>query len=282
MKLELDSKMLYYGLGGASEWREEGIINFLDDGMLLRATDPGDAGVYSMLIPADSMEVYEPEGMDELGFNFTKILPFIGKNDGEITLEVDANEGEVVKVILTVGSREYTVPAVETEYISGSPDRVPEVDHAFVAEMDWGFISSFIGDFHKFKSNGGGVYFSVQNGVFWLWANDDDNEIKDSLQLEDTGLIELDYSKAYLNDDVDIDPRESEELHNLMSKDILNDLNVNTDKVRFCFDHYAPIKIVSEHDSGLKQSWIITPRIPTQNNYRKIPESVITRRSVLD
>ena len=282
MKIQLESEMLYHGLGGAADWRDEGIMNFLDKGVLLRVTDPGDTGVYSMLIPADSMETYERRGMDELGFDFSNIIPFLSNSNDLVQMEVVAEDNSVVKVILTVGSREYTVPAVETQYINGSPDRVPELDYSFVADMEWDFVNSFIKDFHKIKDNGGGIYLSVQNGMMWLWAKDDDNEIKDFIHLEDMELSELDYSSAYINDDIDLNPRESEEIHNLMGKDVLRSLSISTDRVRFHMDNYSPIKVVSEHDTGLKQSWIITPRIPKQDSYRKIPENVITRRNVIE
>jgi len=274
--------MLYHGLGGAADWRDEGIMNFLDKGVLLRVTDPGDTGVYSMLIPADSMETYKTRGMSELGFDFSNIIPFLNNNSETIQLEVVEEDNSVTQVILSVGSREYTVPAVDTQYISGSPDRVPELDYSFVAEMNWDFMSSFIKDFHKIKDKGGGIYFSVQDGMLWLWAKDDDNEIKDFIHLEDIDLVDLDYDTAYINDDIDLNPREMQEIHNLMGKDVLKSLSISTDRVRFHMDNYSPIEVVSEHESGLKQSWIITPRIPTQDNYRKIPESIITRRNVLD
>lgn len=282
MIIKLDAEILVDGLGAAQEWRDEGKIDLLDKGLLLRVTDPGDAGVYSMLVPADSMETYDPRGIESIGIKYDALLSFLSKSDGTVALEYYQEDGGANVLELRVGTRQYTVGTIDEQYISGTPERVPQLDHAFAAGMEWDLIKSFFDDFYKMKDTGGGVYVTVRDGVMYLWGRYDDNKLYDEVHLEDIDLIRCDYDSGYVNDDIDADPSETRRIDNFLSLDIIRSLDVQTDDVDFYFDNYAPIKVVSEHESGLKQSWIVTPRIPATDEEKTIPESVLNNRSVLD
>jgi len=228
------------------------------------------------------METYETRGVESIGIKYDALLSFLSKSDGIVRLEYVQEDNGANVLKLYVDSREYTVGTIDTSYISGSPERVPQIDHAFVTTLDWNWVDSFFKDWKNMKGDGGGVYITVTDGMIYMWGREDDYKLYDHLHIDDTELHSLDYSKGFVNEKIDNDPSESERLDNFLSLDIILSLDISTDDVKLHFENYAPIKLVSEHDNGLKQSWIVTPRIPSSNEHKTIPESVITNRTVLD
>lgn len=277
MKMKIRADLLYDVLKAAEAYREEGVLNLTNRGILLRVHEHSNTAIYNAFVPGSAMEEWNPGEHPRLGMDFEHFLNFIPNKKQEITLTVDQDNPSGPKYKLKVQNREYTLPIIGPDTVNGNPEKVPDLDCHCKFKVEWNWISDFIGDLRKILSNkdSGHMYFSPRERGMYLWGYEDHSEVMDFMHWEDLDDVTLEWDEMEQDADGGLNPPEDHGADTIMSIPFIWNIVVPTDKVRVEMDNHYPMKFVSERDEGIKQSWIIPPRFPTEETEYSLPERLI-------
>lgn len=281
MRFEIKSKELKNVLDAANGYRDECILDLRSQGILLRIQDESNSALYSSFIPDDIMDDYDRGEHPRIGIYTEKMYNVLPSTDDVITVELtDRGKIEVV------ANRKYTLPPIDPDTVSGVPDKVPDLSLPVqvVSEPDWlmEFISESRSYIHDGKK-GGSFFLSANEGIVMLWSKKDDWELEDTLHWEDFNNYDIDWSKATQDSkgSMPINPQEERRIECLLSLDLTKHMKFYSDKVEFSWGNGMPLKAVSESEEGIKHSWIVPPRFPTDSEHNKIPDDVLKKRAVV-
>lgn len=223
------------------------------------------------------MEEWKPGEYSRVGMDFEKFLNFIPKSQDEMILEIDADHSSGPKFKLIVGNREYTLPIIGPDTVQGNPEQVPDLDCHCKFKVEWDWISDFIGDLRNILSNkeGGQMYFSPRERGIYLWGYEDHSEVLDFRHWEDIEDVTVEWDEMEQDADGGLNPPDDHGADTIMSIPFIHNIIVPTDKVRVEMDNHYPMKFVAEREEGIKQSWIIPPRFPTEETEYSLPERLI-------
>lgn len=284
MHLTIPSEELHKVLKATSVFRDEAIIQFKKQGMMLRVQDESGTGLYNTLIPESSMSSYERGEYSRLGIHVEDMLNFIPKIEDDITLELESSGTN--KFMMSVGSREFRAPAIDPEYVKGEPEMVPNLDMPIKVKMDPDSLLNFVSDTysHVFNETEDAHYFiEVREGAMHLWSKRDDYELYEWFHMEDFDdySIDWDATSPAKSENMPGNPSEEHKAVTIMSSALTKDIMLFSDIARLEIGHGMPLKMVSETENGVKHSWIVPPRFPTQGGTTEIPERVINERTVV-
>lgn len=272
----MTSEELHSFIHAGSVFRDQGLLNVRDDGVLLRLLDASGTVVYSSFIPSDAMEEFETGEYSRYGLRMNKIENFIPNNTDDVVVETSLDAASN-SFRINDGNRKYDVPMVNPDSVNGAAgaESVPDLEHCISITHNFGFIDSFIKDFKSLIDDvkSGALWISARDEGIYLWANKDNSEIKD--------LYEWDYfSDHSINWDVGNskesphNPPEDHVAECILNTGFIYSMAIDVDEVEIHLDNAYPMKTVAKWESGMMQSWIIPPLIPDVDKNFKVPERV--------
>jgi len=281
MRMKIDAKRLSKVISSLTNYRDEVLINVSENGMVTRVNEHSNTALQAAFIPSDAMKEWSVGEFPKLGIDIEQLESYI-PSSGDVTLEVVQSGGKLYKLELKTDDREYRFGLLDPETVSGVPDQTPELDNAVKITNSYSFIDDFINDYGKGMGDkkSGYMYLSSRDGFFYLWANSDDSEMIERIHLEDFDDYDVDWSNVKPHEKVGHDESKEHTTDCIMSMGYLSLTETHTDKVNIYVDNHYPMKITSNWECGIKQSWMIPPRIPSEGNRATIPKRVIKERSV--
>lgn len=281
MKLQMEAREMYDLFDSANAYRSEGLLNLSNKGILMRVHEYSNTALYAAHVPKTAMESWSPGEHPRIGLEFENVLNFLPKNDSIATLETVEGRGGNVKFQLSVEGKEYKVPVINPDAVNGVPDQVPSLEHILTLESDTSFIDDFIGDVRKIKDKGGSIKVSLRGDVIYLWHIHDDYELTQHYHLDELGDYEIDWGNATVTDKIPGGPPDEEIMDSTLSIPYLKEAKVPDGDVKIMFGDYYPAKIVVETEKGIKMSWMIPPRYPSDNEEPRLPDSIKRDETVL-
>lgn len=283
MKIEMESSELYSVIEEANAYREEGLLQLMENGILIRMHDWSNTALYAGMIPKDAMESYDRGEFNEIGVRMDFLKDFLPDNSDNVTLTL-----EDTKMLIKGGDRQYRMGLKEPDSVAGVPDQVPELDLGVTVENDPDWLLDFAQDSYSkiHNSKDEGFYISARDGALYLWANGDVNDVDEAIHWEDFDDYDTDWANCVQEDNagakkLGYTPEDDHIVHTMISTAFLRPIKKVEGTTRIEFDDWTPMKIVTEKDNGIKHSWMIPPRLPTQDTPAEIPDRIIRDRHTL-
>lgn len=282
MKIEINAGELSDMLDSATAYREEGLFNLEPDGILLRVHEYSNTALYATFIPDDAMEEYDRGEFNRLGVNLEWMDDFVPSKDSTITLEVKQDSSGLERLYIHTSNRTYSTSLIDPDQVSGVPEQIPDIEYPVTITMDPSDFMDFVSDAGKIRddADSGSFVLSAREGLFYLYSSYDDSEVTDKLHWEDFDDYELDFDAAHPSDGSPHNPNQDKIIETFMSLGLTNSMNHNTDEIRVQFGHMKPMKIVGRSENGIMHSYLVPPRIPTDDEKATLPERVIRTRTV--
>lgn len=286
MKIKIDARELYQVLDAAAGYRNEGLINLMQDKILLRMHEEANTALYACLVPESAMIEYSRGEYNRLGVDIEDLKSLIPNREGDtVTLERDG-----AKLLVQAGSREYRIGLIDPDNISGVPEQNPTLDLPITVRGSPEWLLNFTNDAYQniHGKDDDDIYFSCRDGLLYLWSHEktSGNEIADRFHWEDFDDYSIDWSKADKcgvadEEIVKYDPVDDHVVNTMMSSTFIRPIVEFDDaEARVEIGNWGPIKIVYETTEGVKHSWMIPPRIPEESQVSAIPQRIIKDRSV--
>lgn len=282
MKMKINASEFSNVLGSATAYRDEGLFNLENDGILLRVHEYSNTALYATFIPDDAMEEYERGEFNKLGVNLEWLDDFVPSSNETITLEVEQDKSGLERLFIHTSNRTYSTSLIDPGQVSGVPEQIPDIEYPVTVTMDPDDLMDFISDAGKIRgdSDAGSFILSARDGLFYLHSSYDDSEVTDRLHWEDFEDYELNFDDAQPSDGSPHNPVEDHIIETFMSINLTNSMEHNTDTVRVQFGHMKPMKIVARSDENILHSYLVPPRIPTDDEKSTLPERVIRNRTI--
>lgn len=204
MKITIDANQLQETVYGIQNLIREGLMQFTEEGLRLKAADPAQVALIDLEIPADSFEEYTPEleehpdyttnGDEEgifVGVNFENVNAIAKMFDDEITFELEDG-----KFILRDDDNKFDVPVLNL-----STDDIPNVDgldHKSHAEITIDQLAEAVKKLAVASESGDFVL--NEDGVLTVSADGGQISVESDFQLEDFEgeTVESKYALDYL------------------------------------------------------------------------------------
>lgn len=282
MKIEIEASELYKVLGATNVYRDEAILQFKEDGIMLRVQDESATAVYNTLIPDTAMETYQRGEFPKLGIHVDDMYDFTPNKEVQMTVELDTNTSN--KFVMQAGTREFRVPAIDPEHVEGQPEMVPNLSLPIKVELEPDPLLEFISDVYSRiynQTSDAHFYLQANEGVLSLWGKRDDYELYEWWHWEDFENYDINWDQASAQDNHPGNPAQDQQAVCILSSGLTKDMVFFTDTARMEFGHGKPFKMVSETDNGVKHSWIVPPRFPRDDQPDEIPERIIKKRAVV-
>lgn len=284
MHIKIPSEELYQVLDATSVYRDEAIMQFKKKGVMIRVQDKSGTALYNTLIPDTAMDSYERGENPRLGIHVEDMLGFVPNNDDLLIIDLESDG--INKFNMQAGSREFRVPAIDPNTVQGEPEMVPDIDMPIKIKMEPDKILSFISDTYDKIYNGNEeaeFYLQAQEGTFNIWSKRDDYELYEWFHWEDFEDYDINWNNTQpaQNDNLPGDPREDKQAVTIMACNLTKGMKFFADTVRLEMSHGMPLKMVSETEAGVKHSWIVPPRWPSDGDPTEIPQRVIKDRAVV-
>ena len=283
MKFAIEARELHNVFAAASAYNEEAVLKFKDNGILIELQDASRTGAFASMMPESAMETYDVQPGTHLGVRIGKMIDVLPKSDSTATVELDMQG--VHKTRTSIDGREYSTPLVDTDDVAQVPESVPSLDMCVKVWNEQSWLLDFVSEAsdYVFSGNPGAFWLSAQDGLLYLYSSRDDYEVSERLHWEDFDNYEIDWDEAYNENAKGMDieyPQERQRIEVALSTDLVSDITLYGDDVRIEFGHCMPLKAVSESENGVKFSWIIPPRYPSESDRGKVPDRVVVDRGV--
>jgi len=268
-------------LKAASDLRDESVLNLRSEGILIRVEDESQTSLYSSFIPSDVLSEYDTGEHPRIGIYNDEMANALPSGDQDVVIEFDDGKFSII-----AGPREYTLPPIDPDQVKGDPEKVPDLTLPVSAIFNNdSTIMNFVDEAHKYvyNQNGGGFFISANEGALYLWSKKDDYKLKEVIHWEDLEEYSIAWDDASKDSkgSVPIDPQEEKRIEALLSLELVRPIELVGDKIEISWGNGMPLKAVTESEKGIKHSWIIPPRFPTNTETKKIPDSVIAERAVV-
>lgn len=277
MRFKIEAEELSNVLQAASQYQDEAVLNLKEKGILMRVHDESQTAVYNSLIPASSLSEYEIGEHPRIGIYVQRMAEIIPSNSTDVLIEL-----EDYKINANFGGRDYKIPNIDPDQVSGTPEMVPSLDLPVNITFDPDLIIDSINEAasHVYGGGGGHYFMQAQEGVFIIWAKQDDFEFTEHFHWEDFNDYDIDWQAATKSDTMPGDPTEDRKMVNIFAVELTKNMKFFSDTARLEMGHAMPIKMVSESETGIKHSWIVPPRFPKEGQVSEVPQRVIKERSV--
>lgn len=278
MRFKIEAEEWSNVLEAASVYQDEAVLNLKEDGILMRVHDESNTAVYNTLIPKSVLSEYERGEYNRVGIYVEQLGNITPSTSDEVLVELDG-----YKIRTVVGTRDYKIPNIDPDQVSGTPEMVPQLELPVKIRLGPDKILSYIADAysHVFNNKRGHYFIQAQEGVLVLWCKRDDYELVEHFHWEDFEGYDIDWEAATVTDSMEGDPTEMKKITSIIAIQLTKGMRFFSDTARLEMGHGMPMKMVSESESGIKHSWIIPPRFPKEGEPSQVPENVIKDRTVL-
>lgn len=276
----MSGKKLNNILNAAANYREEGLVKINDQRILIKVMDPSESAQFACQIPKDAMYEFDTQGINEIAVDYKYLADFIPNSDEGVELEY-SQYNKINKISVRYGNSEVRVSTITKNDVPDIHVESPSIEAVKILnEPD--FLHEFI---NKCETIGTDYFMiSPRDGIFYLYAEKNDNEVIERIMWEDFNNYDINWDKATIPDESDInnpsDPSETHEIDVMLSCDLVKDMVYWTDSVMFYFDNHMPMKSVFEDDDGIKVSWMLAPRIPRDGEPLQLPDNVMNQRGL--
>lgn len=281
MRLVMSGKTLNNIFESAGQYREEGLLKINDDRILIKVMDSSESAQFACLIPEHAMYEFDDRGVQEIAVNYDTLTDFIPSSDIDVEMEY-GQFNKVNKLIVRYGGSEVRVPTITKGDVPDVQTSIPDFDMPVKVTADPDFMLDFIKKCDKIGTDH--FMMSPREGLFYLYGRKDDSEVIERIPWEDFVDYDIDWNKGNVPDPSNVnnptDPSETHEVDVMLSCDLAGAMSFWADMAVFHIDNHLPIKAVFEDDNGIKASWMLAPRLPTDGEVMKLPENVVEQRGL--
>jgi len=276
MKMELKGGVLLDAISGArSTGVEEGLLNFKDGYWYMRCGGASGVLMFGTRVGMESMNVYDKEGVDSLGIEFSPFENFITSRSDIIRFESDGDS-----IILDDGRDKAQIAGIVDDYVEGADVEPPNVEHEVTFESEVGFIGDFIS-----KSEGvvgsDWFFFTCREEGLYMYTERERGRIDRYYKWDDFDNVELDWEvnnkppgSAANKEEKYATPKTDHQTDVILSSEMMDSLNDIGDEAQIRVGNHCPIKIIWNPDDGITHSYIVAPRIGGDNSLWSTPEEV--------
>lgn len=270
MILTMEGEEIYDIFNSANKLSsDEAVAKFKDNHWLMKAKDGSNTVLFAVMVPRDAMKEYQKRGVDKLGLDFDDITNFTPKKAVETSLEYKDN-----RLYAEAGNEQAVLPTIALDSVKYPVEQVPNVDAPVVIKGDYGRIVDAANRIEDVTETDH-VFVSVRPNNLYIWGRKDARSMKKVIPLDDFENVNFDWSKAEAKTAGDYNPQEEKGTETIMSIELLKTVRQIGDSATMHLGNHNPMKFVFESDEGVKMSWIITPRIPSQDKTNRIPEEIV-------
>jgi hypothetical protein len=282
MKITIKGSILSTVLNSALGYQDECLLNLEREGIIVRVRHSSDAGFYASMIEEEAIEEYDRGQYNKLGIRMQNVLDFIPNDDTTVTISIV--EG---RLCVNRGDREIYMSTIDTDAIHGNPDSIPDINNPVVIHDGVEWVVDFAQDAYSyiFSNDDEAVIISARDGMLYLYAGDEMDELVEKKHWEDFDDYSIDWSSCSESgqcrpEDVNYSPEEDHVVNTIVSTKFLRPIMDVDGETAISMDNHMPFKAVTTTDYGVKHSWFVAPRIPSQGKALDIPDRVLEDRGL--
>lgn len=256
--------------------QDEGVLLLKEDKWLMKAVGDATVLMFATLVPEDAMIEYEKGDTDEVGIRLSDITDMIDDTSDPITLELENK-----KLIIEHGGYEASVPTIDPSVVSGVARQSPDADHCVSFDMDFSRFTSFLSKADNVADTGH-YFMSAREDGLYLYAEHDNSEVRKRYAWDSMDNVAIDFAAGQSPPQGGHDPAVDAAVDTILALDFTQRINEIASTARFHIDNHYPVKFVFETESGIKGSYILSPRMPGGDSMVTPPDRVTTteRQSV--
>lgn len=250
----------------------EGLIQLMDDRWMITSEGSASVILAAVLVPEESMEVYDRKGYEAIGVNMDKLLKFVKRTDSELvnlwmdkrTLNIEENDGNTHAEIATI----------DTDSISGRTDKALNIEHEVRLQSNFDFITDFIDKADDIVNSDSYIIGCRDDGLY-LYSEYDNGRIDDFYSWDEFDEVEIDWEVNNYRD-IGHQPAEDRAIDVILGSDFTKELYHPEDTAHISIGNHFPMRLLYETEGGIKISYFQTPRLPSsEDTTRIIPSKVI-------
>lgn len=265
--------------GAQSTARIEGVIKVKEDRWIMKCQSEGDVLMFAVMVPEEAMEDWDPEGPDEIGFQFGDLEKFLGSSDSMVKIETYTTDVGVHKIRAIKGNTVLEVPMTDLEFVAGKDVTVPNIDWVLEASGNLEFIKGFVSKSDTVV-NADAFMIGCRDEMICLYTEHDDTRTWDALEWDFFEDYTLDWSNGMYNEKESHNPPEDHATDVILSTSWAKGVHFLSDEGTLYLNNHAPAKMVFDMDSEIKASYFFSPRIPDNDSRYTIPDDVIEERGI--
>lgn len=276
MKMEIKGSVLLDAIKGArSTGADEGLLNFKDGYWYMRCGGASGVLMFGARVGMESMNVYQRDGVDKLGIEFSPVENFITSRDDIIRFESDGSS-----IILDDGRDKAEIASIVDDYVEGADVDPPNVEHEVQFNSEVGFIGDFIS---KAEGVVGADWFFMtcrEEGLY-MYTERDQGRIDRFYKWDDFDEVNFDWEvnntppgSAAERKEKYATPVDDHQTDVILSSEMMDSLNDIGDEAQIRVGNHCPIKIIWQPEDGITYSYIVAPRIGGDNSLWTTPEDV--------
>lgn len=258
MKIQIEQKKLYNILKGVEAVdQDETVLKLKDDRWLIMCRSESDVVMYGSVVPEDCMEDYERGDMAKVGINTSPILDYISKSSDTVTLSLEESSGGVRKLKMSKGKGgAIEMPMINPEYITGVMADSPSLEWEVEFTGDVSFLEDFISRSDNIIGSGSFI-ISPREDKLYLYSEYDDSSTYEKIDWDEFDDVES-----------------VSDVRTMLSVEWASALYFMRDEANIQIGDNIPMKIIFDLGDGAKSSYIICPRIDSDDNTSKVPDRV--------
>lgn len=279
MKLIMSGEKLNNIFNSASQYRDEGLVKINEEQILIKVMDPSEAAQFACLIPNDAMYEFDNRGVNEIAISYDTLTDFIPSTDDEVKL-IYEDFNNVNKLVVMHEGSETRVPTIDKGDVPDVQTSIPTFDMPVEITSEPNFLMDFISKCNTINTDN--FMISPREKILYLYSERNDNELIERIPRENFTDYDIDWNKGNVPEDIPnaTNPAETHEVDVTLSTELTGDMQFWTDAAVFQIDHHMPFKTVFEDEDGIKVSWMIAPRVPTEGQSMTLPDNVIQQRGL--
>lgn len=273
MQMQISSDSIeHISEGVMATGNDEGVIRLKDDRWMITSEGAASVILSAVLVPEESMEIYDRRGYDAVGVKLDKLLKFVKRTDSDMvniwmeerTLNIEENDGNAHVELATL----------DIDTVSGRTDKALNINHEVRFQSSFDFIIDFIRQTDDIV-NADSFIIGCRNNGLYLYSEYDNARIDNFYEWDEFDDVELDWEVNNYRE-LGHEPAKDEAIDVILGSDFTKELYHPEDTAHISIGNHFPMRILYETEDGIKISYFQTPRLPkSEDVITIIPERVI-------
>lgn len=246
---------------GESSFVDEGVMTLKEDRWMMKTISPDKSILSACLVPEDALSEYEKGPEELVGINFDHFNSFIESKTSDLRIRVDGREMHLYE-----GDDHVRLATIDPDAVESAIPNAPDLSYEVKVTGDVGELTAFANKVNKFEEDGW-IMFSPREEGLYMHSMGDNWNLDRRLDWDDFEDHELDWSaNAGKEHKHGVTPEDEKGVDVIQGVDNIQPVNMPADTATIFFSNHMPTKLLFELDSGIKISYILSPRLPTTDS----------------
>lgn len=255
---------------GESAYVDEGVMVLKESKWMMKTISADKVILAAVLVPEDAVDEYEKGAEDYVGLQFDHFYNFIESKTSSLEIQVDGREMHLYE-----GDDHVRLATIDPEAVSSGIPSAPDLTYEVKATGD---ISSMMSFFNKIKNynEDASVMISPRDEGMYMYADGDNWMLDRMVEWDSFDDYNIDWEANKGNENPHgINPPEDEGVDVIQGVQNLLDITKPDNEATIYIANHMPTKLLFELDSGIKISYIISPRLSDDDERMTLPDRVI-------